>query len=291
MNNLITQLLKVLPDSIYSSLKYKRNIGKYPSLRNPKTYSEKVNWLKLNVREPIQTLCADKYLVREFIKETIGEEYLIPLLFQTYDIKDLIPENLPDIPFIIKTNHDSQKPIIVYDKNSHDWEEIRNILGVKLNTNYYYQDREWQYKNIKPCIIVEKLMIDVEGNLPNDYKIHRLNGKANFIVVDKGRFKNERCRYVYDLNWDLIDFKYGDYSTKTDDIIQPVKFDKMIELSESFLKEFNHLRIDWYEIDGNLYIGEITFHPGGGILEIFPHEWSLKIGNLINLEKYTKNKK
>ena len=114
---------------------------------------------------------------------------------------------------------------------------------------------------------------------------------TNFVVVDKGRFGTEQKRYVYDLNWNLIEFRYGDYSTKTDDILPPVHLNKMIELSESILKEFNYLRLDWYEIDGKLYFGEITFHPGGGILEIFPHEWSLKIADLINLDKYTQKKK
>ena len=97
-----------------------------------KTYSEKISWLKLNVREPIQTLCADKFLVRDFIKETIGEKYLIPLLFQTYDVEELIPENLPDIPFIIKTNHDSQKPIIIHDKKNHEFlSELFSFMNEK----------------------------------------------------------------------------------------------------------------------------------------------------------------
>lgn len=287
MNTFITQALRFLPDSLYIKLKYKRTLGYYPNLKNPKTYSEKINWLKINEREPIQTLCADKFLVRNFIKETIGEEYLIPLLYQTYDVNDLIPENLPDIPFIIKTNHDSQKPIIVYDKNIHDWEETRQILGAKLNTNYYFEDREWHYKNIRPCIIVEKLMTDCDGNIPCDYKVYRINGKTNFILVDKDRFKSEHSRYFFDSNWIPTEFRIGNQyiPSKNNDVEKPIHLNKIIELSESILEQFCFLRLDWYQVDGKIYFGEITFHPGGGFSEIYPSEWDKKIADSIILPK------
>lgn len=276
---------KILPDKTYLKLKFRKNLGYFPNFKNPTTFCEKIQWLKLNERHPIQVICADKYLVRNFIAENLGEQYLIPLLFQTYNPRDIIPKNLPDVPFIIKTNHDSGGVIIVKNKKDHNWVEVQQYLDKKLKTNYYFLDREWPYKKIKPCIIVEKLLLDKSGNIPFDFKVHRFNGIAKFIQVDKNRGKLNHSRFFFNTNWEIQDFTVGDTGGEKDsNIPKPISLNKMIVLSESILKEFSFLRIDWYDVDGKLYLGEITFQPGGGFDQFKPLKWEKIIGNFINLK-------
>lgn len=161
------RLYKLISDHLYIKILFRIQQGYSLNLKNPKTLNEKIQWLKLYRRMPLCTLCADKYLVRDYIKEKIGEQYLIPLeqVLKSADEIDLL--KLPDYPFIIKTNHDSGTYFIVKNKTKQDWNLIRKKLKIALGRNfYYYRDREWQYKNIKPLVVVEKLLTNSEGNVP-----------------------------------------------------------------------------------------------------------------------------
>ena len=148
---------KIIPDDVYIKKVFEKNLGYKLNLQNPVTLNEKIQWLKLNDRTKLHTKCADKYAVREYVKEKIGEQYLIPLLYQTENHKDITDINMPDEPFIIKTNHDSGGVVIVKDKSSINWKQVQKELSLSMKNNYYYPGREWQYKNIKPSIVVEKL--------------------------------------------------------------------------------------------------------------------------------------
>lgn len=281
---------RIIPEKLYIKLRYKRKIGYFPDLDNPKSFTEKIQWLKLNDRTNLHTICADKYLVRNFISEEIGIEYLIPLSFQTYNAKDLTLENLPDYPCIIKTNHDSQGSIFVYDKYKIDWKSTQQYFIKKLKTNYYYLEKEWQYKNIKPCIIVEKLLLDKRGNIPNDFKFYCFNGIAKLIQVDKDRGKSIYTRHFYDSQWvkqkfngDIKDPVTREGNNSNIEIKKPICLNKMIKFSEKIAKRFDFVRVDWYEIEGKLYFGEITFHPNGGFGGFVTEAWDKKYGKLLKL--------
>lgn len=270
--------------------RFKKSFGYPIDLNNPQTLNEKINWLKLNNRTPLHTLCADKYRVREFISETIGDEYLIPLLMMSENPEDIRPENLPPPPFVIKTNHDSGGVVIVKDKKEIDWPLLRKDLKKRIGTNYYLKSKEWQYKNIVPCIIVEKFISDETGSTPFDYKLHSLNGVVKMIQVDMGRGTDYHYRNWYDPQWNRAPYRWSSkkgfdkFTHPSDtDAEKPANLEKMIELTEIISKKFIYSRIDWYSINGRLYFGEITFHHDSGLRPIEPKEWDLKLGKLLKL--------
>ena len=180
-------------DTAFTVKHFKKSFGFEPNLKSPQTLNEKIQWLKLNDMDDFKTMCSDKYLVREYIKRELGEEVLIPLVFQTYSPKDINLENLPDSPVIIKTNHASGHVFIIKDKSAQDFNEIQDSLKYQLRKNFYHSFREKQYKNIRPCILVEKLLQDVNGDIPKDFKIHCFNGQPTYIQVDTGRYVTQ-CR-------------------------------------------------------------------------------------------------
>jgi hypothetical protein len=276
-------------DKSYIKKQFRNRMGFELNLRNPKSLNEKINWLKLYYRTPLHTQCADKYEVRSYIKNKIGEEYLVPLYFRTESAGDIVALNLPNEPFVIKTNHDSGGVVVVKDKSGLDWELVRNQLKSRLSRNYYRRGKEWQYRDIKPCIIVEKLLSGSNGSLPFDYKLHCFNGKVNMIQVDIGRFSDNHCRNWYNTDWKREPYKWsskkGDKYTDPSihEVEKPRTLHKMIELSELIARDFPYVRVDWYDVDGQLYFGEITFHHDGGYRPILPREWDYKLGELLIL--------
>ena len=281
---------RLLSEKKYIKQRYKAAFGYELDLTNPITLNEKINWLKLFERSDLHTQCADKYAVRSYVSKTIGDEYLTPLLIHTKNPKEIKPENLPDFPCIIKTNHDSGGGIFVYDKSAIDWNSVRKNLKKRLKKNYYWNSKEWQYKNIEPCIIVEKLLMDAQGNIPFDYKLHCLNGKVHMIQVDIGRGTENHFRNWYLSDWKRAPFKWssskgnGKYTDPCDeDVPKPSNLSKMIDLSESLAEPFTYVRVDWYNVDGRLFFGEITYHHDSGYRPILPREWDEKLGQKLKL--------
>ena len=282
----------VMPEKLYLKKRFKRTFKRELDLDNPKTLNEKIVWLKLNDRTPLHTICADKYAVRSYIKEKVGEEYLVPLFYQTKNVKEIIPENLPSPPFIIKANHDSGGGIFVLDKSKTDWEEAQESLKKRLKKNYYPRSKEWQYKNIEPCVIVERLLIDKNGKIPFDYKVHCFDGKVNMIQVDIDRDSDNHYRNWYNPKWQREPYKWssikgdGKRTDPSDDEVEkPKTLDEMIVLSEKLSKDFCYVRVDWYDVDGKLYFGELTFHHDGGNRPILPEKWDRILGDMITLPK------
>ena len=290
LNTIYYLFLPIIPDKVLVKIKFKHHLGYPINLKKPTTLNEKINWLKLNDRTPLHTQCSDKYLVRDYIESKIGKEYLVPLYFTTKDPKDIVPENLPDSASIIKANHDSSGGIFVHDKSKINWSEVQQSFNVRLKSNYYLVSREWQYKNIEPRIIVEKLLQDKKGGIPFDYKLHCFNGKVRMISVDMGRGTNQHFRNWYNTNWEREKFKWSspkENGKSTDpsneDIDKPESLTEMIRLSEILAKPFKYVRIDWYDVDGKLYFGEITFHHDGGFRPIIPEIWDRKLGDELKL--------
>ncbi len=285
-------LYHVVPEKIYLKRRFRKTFKREIDLNNPETLNEKIVWLKINDRTPLHTTCADKYAVREYIKEKVGEEYLVPLHYQTKNVKDIIPENLPDTPSIIKTNHDSSGGIFVYNKSEINWEEARKTLKKRLKKNYYPRTKEWQYKNIDRCIIVEKLLIDKNGKIPFDYKVHCFNGKVNMIQVDVDRNTDHHCRNYYSTKWIREPYKWTfikpnnkEVGECKEDVKKPETLKQMIVLSEKLASEFCYVRVDWYDLDGALYFGELTFHQDGGNRPITPEKWDKVLGDKLILPK------
>jgi hypothetical protein len=264
------------------------NMQGYPlNLEQPKSLNEKLQWLKIYDRRPIYTIFADKYAVREYVKEHIGESLLIPLLYTTTTPDDIVPENLPDEPFILKANHDSGSFLIVRDKSKIDWEKVRIDCKWWLSKNYYWIDREWQYKDIEPRIIVEKLLVDKNGKIPNDYKVHCINGKVEFIYVAVDR-EGVNKRNIYDKNWNPLPFswasKFKDASKlRGAEINPPATLEQMLRLSIEIAQLFAYVRVDFYDVDGQLYFGEITQCHGGGFDQMRPIEWDYKYGEMLEI--------
>ncbi len=273
-------------DSSYLKRNFYMHHGYKPDLKKPKTLNEKIIWLKLNERNDFQTKCADKLAVREIVKEKLSEEYLIPLVFSTKDPDDINISNLPDYPVIIKTNHNSGGNIIISDKIITDFKQVRAKLKTWLKDNYYYRSREWQYKNIDPEILVEKLLVDKDGQLPDDYKFHCFNGKMEFLQVDYDRSGNHK-RNFYNEEWELLPFywhpKVKLFPRIEKKIEKPKKLNKMIECVEKLSEDFYYSRVDLYNFKNDIYFGEITFHHGSGYELFSPVEWDEKLGKLLKL--------
>ena len=273
---------KLYEDVIYAQNRFKDTFGYELNLKNPKTFNEKLQWLKLYDRTDLHTLCADKYLVRDHVQKEIGEEYLIPLVFETDKVEDVNETNLPDYPVIVKTNHDCGTFTIIRDKSNQNWQKIHTKLQKSLDSNYYDLGKEWQYKNINPTIVIEKLLIDDNGIIPKDYKFFCNNGKVSMIQLDMDK-ESSISRNIYDIHWNLLDIIFFSTLQNPISVPRPTFIDRMIILAEKLSSKFIFARIDFYEVNNKIYFGEITFHPSNGFGPISPKSWDLKMGDLIKL--------
>lgn len=267
-----------ISDEKYIKYKFKKRFGYELDLENPKTINEKIQWLKINDRTNLHTICADKYKARDYVKAKIGEEYLIPLIFETTNAKDINENNLPNYPVIAKVNH-SRGGFIIKNKNNADYENIQKKLSYELKNNFYYRTREWQYKNIKPRIVVEKLLLDENYDIPIDYKIWCMNNKIITIQVDTG--VNEHIITFFDANWRKCNFSKN-YPT-ANKIPKPNNFEKMKDIALKLSKDFKFVRVDLYTIKNKIYFGELTFHPESGFGAFKPAEADLELGMKLKL--------
>ena len=282
--------LRLIPDKPYARLFYKVYTGKRLNLDNPVYFNEKLWWLKLNNRDPLLTKCSDKHLAREYVTECGYPEILIPQL-DVFESVDEVNFSKYDIPVVLKCNKDSGG-LVFYDpskKEQFDEKKARQHLRRALRGKYYLISREWNYKNIPPRIVVEKVLRDKNGRLPSDYRFFCFDGQPKFLMMDfgvmteDGHHKFEFPRNIYDMDFSLLPVRFGrdNYDGEVD---KPDHFDKMIEIAEKLSQPFPMCRVDLYNIDGTIYFGEMTFYHGGCCQEITPEEWDLKIGSWINID-------
>jgi hypothetical protein len=280
------------PDYYADELKewYNNITGKTLNLENPQTFNEKIQWIKLYDGNPLKTRLADKYLVRDWITNKIGGEYLIPLLGVWDRFDDIDFDKLP-AQFVIKANHGSAWNYIVKDKNTFNINSARINFNKWMDTDYSFcSGFELHYGNIKRKIIIEKYLENKNGKL-NDYKIMCFNGKPKYIWVDLERYSGHK-RNVFDLNWNLLPLEFC-YKNTNKTISKPVNLEKMLKYSELLSQEFCHVRIDFYEVDDRLYFGEMTFTSHSGLGKFTPDEWDFRWGQLMDLSKgikYSPNK-
>lgn len=287
-------LLKVLnairpskSDRDVTNEKFRKVFGRDMDFENPQTLNEKIQWLKLNFRKDIQVQLADKFEVRKFVEEKFGPQYLVPLLYQTTDWRDITMENIPNEPCIIKPNHASGRYIIIRDKKTINLRKIQTDCISWLSVDYYKHTQEWQYKDIKRRIIIEKLLQTKEGTIPNDYKLHYFNGELGFVYCSVGR-ESENKRNIYDPEWNPLYFSWVEpfkdsSSIRGQEIPEPPTYEKMKEIGAEIAKMFAYVRVDFYDVDGKLYLGEITFHHGSGFDVFVPKEYDLYWGNKVTL--------
>ena len=280
---------KIIPknltwDKRFVSIMYNYKMKKKLDLDNPKTYNEKLQWLKLYDRRDIYTRMVDKYEVKEYVGKIIGEEYIIPTLGVWDKFHDIDFEKLPD-QFVLKCTHDSGGLVVVKDKTKMDKVKTKKKIIHCLKRNYYNNTREWPYKNVKPRIIAEKYMVDESGYELKDYKFFCFNGKcqAMFIATDRNS-DTETCFDFYDMKFNHLSFTNG-HPNSTKIIIKPKNFEKMVKLAEKLSIGIPQCRVDFYNINGDIYFGEITFFHWGGVKPFDPEEWDYKFGEWINLPK------
>ena len=273
----------VIPDKIFLSFYYKAVFGKKLDLNNPRTFNEKLQWLKLYDRNPGYTKLVDKYEVKKFVAEKIGEKYIIPTLGVWERFDDINFNDLPD-QFVLKCTHDSGGIIICKDKNKLNKGEARRLLNKYLSQNFYYQAREWPYKNVKPRIIAEKYMEDKTYSELRDYKFFCFNGepKIMFVATERQLVGEEVKFDFFDMNYNHLNIINGHPNAKTIPE-KPVHFDEMKMLARVLSEGIPHVRIDFYEANGHVYFGEFTFAHFGGFVPFEPEEWDYRLGEWIVL--------
>lgn len=280
---LIKKFAFCLNDKTYLSFLYRAELGKKLNLYNPKSFNEKIQWLKLYDRRPEYTIYVDKYKVREYISKTIGEEYLIPLLGVWNSLDEIDFNKLPN-QFVLKCNHDSGGLCICKDKSSFDIESAKTKLRQSLKTDYYKKFREWPYKNVPRKIIAEKYMVDDSESLSlRDYKFMCFNGKVkcSFICSDRNTKEGLHVTF-FDLDWNVLPFERH-YPARKEGLPKPKCYDEMVILAEKLSKDIPFVRVDFYEINGKVYFGELTFYPGSGFEEFTPRSADEWLGSFIKL--------
>ncbi|PGY63394.1 glycosyl transferase [Bacillus thuringiensis] len=278
------KMFRAIPDAKYLQLKYKLIMGRKLNLKNPKTFNEKLQWLKLNDRRPEYTMLVDKYEVRQYIKETIGEEYLIPLLGVYNNFDEIDFDVLPN-KFVLKPNHTSGDVFICRDKSKINYRELKSEVDKWLQREYYWLHREWPYKNVKPKIVCEKYMVDESGIDLKDYKFMSFNGEVRCSFVGLNRQSETGLNIdFYDLEWEIMPFERH-YPNSGIKLEKPKNYEKMIKLSELLSREIPFVRVDFYEINGKMYFGELTFYPGSGFEEFTPESYDELLGSWIDLKK------
>lgn len=273
-------------DQKYLAMRWWAEMGYCMDWNNPKTYNEKLQWLKVHDHNPLYTTLVDKVKVKEYISKIIGEEHIIPTIGVWDNANDIDFEKLPK-SFVLKCNHNSGGGMcICKDKSKIDQEKIRDGLARGLKSNYYIVSREWPYKDVPPRILAEKYMSNGDGRALNDYKVMCFDGVVKLIELHQNRFTSQHTQDFYDREWRKTSITQGSsfFDSSEKDTPRPECFDQMIEYSEMLTKGMPHCRVDWYVINGTLYFGEMTFYDGSGFEKFDSEEDDALIGSWINLQ-------
>lgn len=283
MKSFLRKISKVIPDRLYISLRYRMILGKWPNLDDPKNFDEKLQWLKLHDRNPKYPMMADKYEVKKYVAECIGEEYIIPTLGVWDTFEEIDFESLPD-QFVLKCTHNSGGLVICQDKSKLDLAKAKKVINSSLHENYYWHAREWVYKSIKPRIIAEQYMVDESGVELKDYKIYNFNGTPKLIEVDFNRFV-EHKRNIYTTDWQYVDVRIHYPNDPSVQIEKPACLEKMLGLAKQLAAGIPHVRTDFYVINQQIYFGEMTFYHGAGFDKFTPESFCDEMGSWLELPK------
>jgi len=277
-------IFNMIADKTFVSMMYRIHTGKKINLNNPAGFNEKLQWLKLYDRKPEYINLVDKAKVKDIVGAIIGKEYIIPTLgiWEKAEEKDLT--FLPN-QFVLKCTHDSGSVCVCLDKNAFGLKKAQKKLSKAQRKNLFYWGREWPYKNVKPRILAEKYLVGNEREGLVDYKFMCFNGDVKCVFTVTNRFsQNDMHVTFYDLDWNILPFTRH-YKADDKPIERPKSLKQMIGFSKVLSSNIPFARIDWYEIDGHPYFGEITLYPGNGVEEFNPDEWDYKLGSWLDLSE------
>lgn len=288
MNPIVSRILQLLPDRLYLDLQYFKNFHKFPNWKNPKTFNEKLQWMKLYDRKPEYTMMVDKYAVKDYVASIIGSEHIIPTLGVWDRPEDIDWNSLPG-KFVLKTTHGggNEGVIICKDKSSFDRTSAVEKLNRCLKRNTYYYGREWPYKNVPRRIIAEQFMeqkVSEKSEALIDYKFYCFDGKPYYCQVIQDRDTEETIDF-YDMDWNHMPFvglKTGVGNSKNF-LPKPTALEGMINICQQLSKGLSFARIDLYQIKDVEYFGEITFFPNSGLGTFKPDDWNSIMGSLVKL--------
>ena len=266
----------------YLKNRFIRNVGYIPNITNPKSYNEKLQWLKLNWYNPLAAKCADKYTVREYVKDK-GLENILNNLYGVFESTSEI--NIDKFPekFVLKTTHGSGMNIICPDKKNFDWRNAKKQLERWLKLNYYYLGGEWVYKDLKPRIICEEFIETIDNKPPKDYKIFCFNGKPHLLFVASDRGISTKFDF-YTCDWKRIPLKQH-YPNSNTELEKPRALEEMLSIAEKLSEGFPHVRVDFYYEQERVIFGEMTFFHFGGTQPFEPVEYDYILGELLDLQE------
>lgn len=273
----ILRLLKYIPDKLMLKIQYKIKLGRKLNLKNPKRFTEKLQWYKLNYRDPLLTIGADKYRVREYI-ESKGLGDILNKLYVVYTSpEDINLEELPE-KFVLKTNNGSGTNYFCEDKKNFEIDKVKNEISEWFNRDVFSAGREWSYKNITPTIIVEEFLEETNSSFEgiNDYKILCFNGVPKYIIFDVDRYTDHK-RNIYDLEWNLLNVS-TDKKNINRKIEKPDGLDQLIDIAKILSEDFPFVRVDLYLINNKVYFGELTFYPWTGYVQFDPDRFDYQLG-------------
>lgn len=272
----------IFSDKTYLKLKFKKKMGYKLNLDNPQTYSEKLQWMKLYHHVPEYTQMVDKAESKDFVASKIGKQYIIPTLGIWDNFDDIDFSKLPD-QFVLKTTHDSGGVVVCKDKSKLNIKDTKAILTFSQKRDYYKTSKEWPYKNVPHRILAEKYMEDETGEL-RDFKFFCFDGKVKALFIASDRFTpDEETKFdFFDENFNHLPFTNG-HPNASHKIEKPQSFDEMKRLAEILSEGIPHVRVDFYNINGQIYFGEMTFFHWGGMKPFEPIEWDYKFGEWITL--------
>lgn len=280
-------IARLLPDKLYLSIKFRTRMGYWMDWKHPKTFCEKLQWLKLYNRCPDYTIMVDKVKVKEWVSKKIGGEYVISTFGVWEEAEEVDFNSLPQ-KFVIKCNHNSGTGMyICKDKSKINVDEVRKGLAKGLQENYILQNREWPYKNVPRRILAEEFLEDQHKESLDDFKVMCFDGKVKLIELHEGRFTDNHTQAFYDREWNMTQItqgKYGKVATKS--IARPSLLEEMIKLSEILAKDIPHVRVDWYIVNNHLFFGEMTFFDGSGFEPFDRFEDDQLLGSWITLPNH-----
>lgn len=272
--------LKKMSDEKYLKMIFKDKTGYPLNLENPKTFNEKLQWLKIYNRNPIYTMMVDKYEAKKYVSNIIGEEYIIPTLGVWDSFDDIDFDVLPN-RFVLKCTHDSGGLVICHNKNELNKEYAREKIEKCLQRNYYWSNREWPYKNVKPRIIAEEFLEDMDELV--EYKMFCFNGEVKMILVCKGQAHGEgRTNDYCDMSLHRLPFT-SLYPNSKGELSVPKELSELLDVAKKLSVGIPQIRVDTYLADGKIYFGELTFFHNSGMAKFDPPEWDEKLGEWIKL--------
>ncbi|UJH66828.1 ATP-grasp fold amidoligase family protein [Allomuricauda sp. SCSIO 65647] len=282
--------MKFLPPKNYVKIYYEYYSGKKLDLQNPIEFNQKIHWLKVFYKPSILTQLVDKYEVRSYVEEKIGKQYLNELIAVYEKTNQVDFEALPK-KFVMKATHGFHFNIIVKDKEQLNKTRAKYLLRKWMGKNQYYRGGlEWAYKNVKPRIIVEKFLEEIGKPTVNDYKFFCFSGKPKFVQIDMERgIQDLRC--YYDLDWQKLPFTTQQNKFFEGSLEKPKNFELMVDLAAKLADNFPFVRVDFYNIEGTIYFGEMTFYPTDGRKEFIPQKYNQILGSYIELPKVPKGQK